>query len=239
HVVNLREGLFSADGAFTSTKADVDLIFDYHLSRAVAMAKSRPDADGGRLRIVVWAHGGLNDEATGLRIALRQIEWWKKNQIYPLFFVWETGFWDAIEQLLRGARPRVSRDLADWTTDPVIETLAGVLTKVWTAMKVSAARASASGCGARYVADRLAAFATQHAPPVELHAVGHSAGAIFHSYFLPALLHNQSCQVESLQLLAPAIRVDEFTERLAPLVDTRVRHLTMYTMTRDYERADS
>jgi hypothetical protein len=238
YVVNLRAGLLSSEGSFSTSEADVASLFDYHLKRAVDAVKQAPHDEQRTLKIVLWAHGGLSNEAAGLRVALRQVAWWRKNRVYPIFFVWETGFWDAIEQLLRGGQARSTRDLADWTTDPVIETLAGVMTKVWTAMKVSAARASAPGGGAHLAAGRLRDFAREHAGHVELHAVGHSAGAIFQSHFLPVLTDG-GVTVRSLQLLAPALRVDEFKERLAPLVERQVQRLTMYTMARDYERADS
>ena len=34
-------------------------------------------------RIVLYAHGGLNSEQTGLDIAQRQLDWWLSNQVYP------------------------------------------------------------------------------------------------------------------------------------------------------------
>ncbi|MFZ0257544.1 MAG: hypothetical protein WAN46_18315 [Gammaproteobacteria bacterium] len=47
-----------------------------------------------------YAHGGLNDEATGLAIAEHQIPWWLANDMYPIFFVWETGLLESLAQML-------------------------------------------------------------------------------------------------------------------------------------------
>lgn len=247
HVVNLSQGEFSRAGRFRTEPGDVDAIFEEHLPRARAEAGAR----GEPLRLLFFAHGGLVDEDSGLRIAHGQMEWWKANRVYPVFFTWETGLMATIGQLLGGSRrelPRAAaRDLWDHTTDPLIETTARALggDKIWGGMKWSAERASAPGGGARYVAERLAEFLKVGAPsgtaPVELHAVGHSAGSIFHAHFLNAVLEEKpDARVTTLSLLAPAVRVDEFQQRLAGLIgDGRpIESCALFTMARDWEEAD-
>ena len=97
HVINLRGGQFSTDGQMTTVPADVDTLMDTHLPRALqqAEAQARP------LRIVLYAHGGLVSESSGLGRAHRHLAWWKANNIYPINFVWETGLWEIIFDLLR------------------------------------------------------------------------------------------------------------------------------------------
>jgi hypothetical protein len=68
----------------------VDAIFDQHLPVAMADAKQR----GKELQLMFYAHGGLVNEAGGLWMAHRLIPWWKQNNIYPIYFVWETGLWE-------------------------------------------------------------------------------------------------------------------------------------------------
>lgn len=246
HVVNLAQGMFSTDGAFQTTEADADAIVYEHLARALAAAEGR----GEPLRVLVFAHGGLVDEASGLRVAHRQCAWWKANGVYPIFFVWETGLKGTVSQLLAEAKRRLplvgARDLWDYTTDPLVETAARALggAKVWGGMKWSAERASAADGGARYMAERLGSFAAEanatRAGAVELHAVGHSAGAIFHAHFLPALLGTGAERVASLHLLAPAARTDLFAAQVLPLVaDGRVARCALFTMAKDWEKADT
>lgn len=243
HVVNLTQGEFSSSGIFQTSQADVDAIFDEHLTQALEQAKQQ----GHPLRLVFFAHGGLVGEAVGLGIAARQVDWWAKNGVYPIHFVWETGLGTTIAQVLKQASGRmpgvVTRDLFDHTSDPLVEVAARALggEKVWGGMKWSAARAVEPGGGARYVAERLAAFCREHANAVQVHAVGHSAGSIFHAHFIPAALAAGVPGFETLQLLAPAVRVDAFLERLAPHVGQGkgVSDLTMYTMARDWERRDN
>ena len=238
HVINLTNGVLSRRGNFTTSKEDVQAIFDEHLPR---WAKDRPA--GQPTRVVVWAHGGLINEKDGLEIAHKHITWWKSNGIYPIYFVWETGLFDALGSLLAGAG-RSSRaiggrgfsDLTDRLVESVCRKLRGDL--IWGAMKTNAEKCSARGGGALQVIEGLARV---HAKtPLELHAIGHSAGSIFHSYFLPAAAKSAELPAfASLQLLAPAIRVDEFKQRLVPLLGDEVKQLTMYSMSDDYEQRDN
>jgi hypothetical protein len=240
HVVNLTQGVFSSSGVFQTSKSDVDAIFDEHVPRALQQAKQ----DGEPLRLVFFAHGGLVGEAAGLGIATRQVEWWRRNGVYPVHFVWETGLGPTIAQLLRHSSERmpgvVSRDLADHTSDPLVEMAARALggEKIWGGMKWSAARASEPGGGAHYVAERVAKLCAAHPADVQVHAAGHSAGSIFHAHFIPAALTAGVPRFESLHLLAPAVRVDVFLDQLAPRVGQGIGQLTMYTMARDWERRD-
>lgn len=249
HVVNLRQGRFSGGGEATTSAADVDAIFDEHLPAAWREARQR----GEPLRLLFWAHGGLVSEAVGLEAARKVIPWWRQNGVYPIYFVWETGLWETLTQLLRGSRDfrdAAERGLSD-ATDAVIERLVHVPgEKVWGGMKHSAAAAVAADGGARYVAGALARFLKAHPQHVELHAVGHSAGAIFHSHFVPAALEAAAAGASptaftSVQLLAPAIRVGEFLDRVAPhlaphLAPSRgIERLALFAMDDRTEQKDN
>lgn len=251
HLVNLSMGELSGSGAWTTTRADVDAIFNLHLPRALDSAR----AAGRPLRLMFQAHGGLDDEATGLAIARKSVAWWLDNGIYPVYFAWETGLFESIGQLLRRAKSG-KRDLADYTSDPLIQEAVRLLgaPKIWGVMKQNAQAASAPDTlgisrqaqpgregGAYYVAQQLAAFCKRHGEAVELHAVGHSAGSIFHSWFIPCALALGAPQFRSLHLMAPAVRIDVFKEKLAPLIGDRsgIGELTVYTMNDGLENDDN
>lgn len=241
HAVNLRQGHFSDGGLMRTTPTDVDALFHEHLPRALAEARGR----GEPLRVVFWAHGGLVDESSGLHVPLLVAPWWIANHVYPIYFVWETGFWETLSQLLGARRDLIAaqaaaRDLWDFTDRP-LEDLARAIGggKLWDGMKQSAWRASQPDGGARYVARQLAAFCKANPGQVELHAAGHSAGAIFHAHFIPAALDEGAPPFRTLGFLAPAIRVAEFQERLAPHLGRDVGALTLFTMKQDLERADN
>ena len=250
HLVNLSMGRFSGEGEAATSPADVDAIFEQHLREALDKAKKA----GHKLRLLFYAHGGLVSESSGLQIAAKHIDWWKQNDIYPIYFIWETGLFETIGNLLKrsqqGAARGMGRDLFDFTSDPLIEIAARALQgpRIWGGMKSSAEHAvdepspgNPDGGGARYVADMLKKFCDKSAGDIELHAVGHSAGSIFHCYFLPLARKLGVPTFTSAHFLAPAVRVDTFKERLASEIgdEKAVQKLTIFTMQRDYERDDN
>lgn len=238
HVINLNQGGFSSGGAFTSTPEDVDAIFREHLPAWTnGRGRQRP------LRIVLFAHGGLVSEERGLEIASTQVDWWLRNDVYPLFFVWETGFWETLRQLVGlGERGVAARDIFDHTSDPLFEVAARRLggPKIWGGMKRSAALAFDRDGGGAWALERLReAVGALGGDRVQLHAIGHSAGSIFHSFLLPTASAMGIPPFRTLQLLAPAISTADFRARLAPLTGRYIERATMFTMKRDIERADS
>ena len=233
HVVNLSGGKFSSTGAFATSRKDVDAIFATHLPAFVA------ERDGV-VPVVFYAHGGLVDEQSGLRIAQTQVDWWKSNGVYPIHFVWETGLAGAITSAV-GDWAQGRRGWLDEAKDRVLELAArfGQGQSIWGQMKRSAEAASAGDGGARYVAEALGAYCTAHPGTISVHAVGHSAGSIFHSFFLPAALKAGVPAVETLNLLAPAVRTDVFEKQIVPLIGHGVGSLALFTMTEKLERDDT
>jgi hypothetical protein len=246
HVVNLSEGTFKQSGIYSTTEVDVDSIVREHIPRWI-----RNQPGDQPLRVAIWAHGGLVGERDGLKIALKHVEWWKKNGVYPIYFVWETGLFDALRSILESVARKLpglgTRDLFDFTTDPLVQegvrALGGV--HVWGAMKTNAELANGANGGARYLATRLVELSTRqdlnggHA--VEFHAIGHSAGSIFHSWFLPVTRQLEFPTFKTLQLLAPAITVEEFDARLAGQIGNggAAERTIMYTMKKSFEEADN
>ncbi|HJR61437.1 MAG TPA: caspase family protein [Vicinamibacterales bacterium] len=235
HVVNLSRGeLSEAGGEFTTSPMDLDGIID--------AIRDRASADPS-LRILLYAHGGLVGEADALAYAKTMYRWWLPKGVYPVFFVWETGLLETLRQRLFGAR-----DFFDWTSDAAIELAAkGPGTFIWSEMKSNARRASSADLGegfpggAYLFASKLAAFLKTDpaATQVTLHAIGHSAGAIFHAHLLPALLQLGAARIETLSLFAPAARTELFVENLLPLIEAKkiARH-TCFTMEEDAEEQD-
>jgi Caspase domain/N-acetylmuramoyl-L-alanine amidase len=241
YVLNLSMGGFSSDGLMTSSPADIDRIVNEHLAAAAKAAAAR----GETLRVVLYAHGGLVRESKGLALAARHVGWWRDNGVYPIHFVWETGLFETIRGLLERARsPLRERGLGevitDRLTDPLIEAAVRALQagRIWGGMKASAQAASAPGGAARALLEALATLVKSSAAAIELHAVGHSAGSIFHAHLLPAARAVGLPPMRSLQFMAPALRVDAFGQLVQPLLGAHAGPLTVYTMRRDFERDD-
>ncbi len=243
HVVNLRMGAFSRDGIFQTSADDVEALFAEHLPAFLQARKQ----EGHPLRLVCFAHGGLNEEAESLKNARNRIPFYLENKCYPIFFVWETGVKETLVDILReiiGLGP--ARGIADRITDfsdPALESAfrnGGFA--MWANMKRSAELAFLPRQGGAFFVQQLVDFWKRHSADTEIHAVGHSAGAIFHAHFLSLLCAqaaNPPLEVRSLHYLAPAITVDLFKELIEPLVGSRVKTLTEFTMRRDFELDDA
>ncbi|HET9211738.1 MAG TPA: caspase family protein [Thermoanaerobaculia bacterium] len=256
HMVNLSQGRFSRAGRVTTDPGDVDAIFEQHLvaELEVARREKRP------LRLVFFAHGGLVSEESGISVAHKHVSWWKANGVYPIYFTWETGLVETLRSFLPfggqrnlpGAERGFSaREILDRGLERLVH-LPGE--KVWGGMKRSAERSvdpipgapgqprPLEGGGARYAAEKLVELLGRPEAagvPVELHAVGHSAGSIFHSWFVPAALDLGAPRFTSAHFLAPAITVDGFLERLDGRLGNGIDHLTLYTMKKALELDDT
>jgi len=141
-----RSAAEAAKKAFITTRlGDVEALFNEHLERWIT--------GRDKARIVLFAHGGLVSESSGLAIAQKHIDWWRRNGVYPIYFVWETGLFETIGQLLERTRARSQATapgergvFSDWISNPIIEEAVRALQadRVWGGMKRSAQRASPS-----------------------------------------------------------------------------------------------
>jgi hypothetical protein len=244
HVISTEDGKL-AEGAsslptgvddFRTVRADIDDLFANRLPAFIAAQ------GGGPVPLVLWAHGGLVNKAGGLRVAHAQVEWWLANGVFPVHFVWRTGLaeslWDAVKDNLPGAS-RGLDDLWDKVVEGAVRGARGRLT--WSAMKNTARLTNEKDTGgAWYFAQELAAFMKANKGAVSVHAIGHSAGSIFHSYLVPELITAGVPQVASLDLLAPAIRVDEFKQRIMKrTVLPKIGATTIFTMSQPFEERDT
>ena len=240
YLVNLTRGVLSTTGDFTTSLADVELIFSTHLPKALAAAQAAQKP----LRVVVYAHGGLNDEHDGLSVAAKHVHWWVRNGVYPIYFAWETGLISSLMNVIKAQLEKsrgleAQRDVSDFT-DAQIEAVARKFEarRVWSDMKHIGELAAGPSGGSRLVASKLAAFCNANPGRVEVHAIGHSAGSNFHSFFVPVLLDQGLPAVKTLQFLAPAITVADFLNTLMPRI-RNIGELTIFTMKDSFERADT
>ncbi len=243
HVINLRLGVLSDSGAFQTSQADVQRIFSELLPAEIELRKG----EGQPLRLVFYAHGGLVSEEGGIRPVLRRLPFWRQNGLYPIFFCWETGLKETIGDILKNVFAG-RRGLVSDATDEILEAVARPAGRdVWGQMKRSAELASMQGGGARMVAEMTRDLWAAHNGDMEIHALGHSAGSIFHAFFLPTLLDQKSpagappVSVKSLHFLAPASTTALFESKLISRIGPGKQILshTMYTMNKDFEQADT
>ena len=241
HVVNLRLGEFSSSGEFRTTRADVDRLFERELPRWI---ESLPA--GRTPRLLFQAHGGLTRESRGIAYAERWHRWWLEQDVWPIYFVWETGLLETLMQLLDrgfGERGRGLRESVSAARNRAIEQLVHLVGQdLWATMKLAAERAAEDDerFGSHHVAGRLAELLGRFPDRIECHAIGHSAGAIFQAWFVSECQAGErAVPFRTLSLLAPACTVSLFDELLRERVDgERVGRLLLFLLDSDHENRD-
>lgn len=241
HFVNLgNDGRFSRSGLYSSGEDDVGNV-------VLAGFKEKSKDWSGPRRLMIYCHGGLNNEkASASRIASMQ-PYFMANQIYPLHFMWETGFLDSVRGIVQDAFRRGR--FQGWTDDlkerfhdlldEGIELAARPLGRpVWAQMKDNAQRASGDGGGASFTAAEIAACFAELGGKAELHLVGHSAGSIFIAHLME-VLHLLDLPVKSLTLYAPACTLDLFEAKIAAHIGKRVERYAQFNLADSVECDDS
>jgi hypothetical protein len=244
-------GALSDTGDYWTTEGDLERL----------VTETIPAATEGwsKRRVMLYLHGGLNDEAAVAQriVAFRDV--CLANEIYPLHIMWETGAQQTLSHIFRDLFTRDDEErarAADWLRrlrDGVVEardrtielTVARPGSAMWREMKENARLASrrldkkgAMQVLARELAQSLNLLGTDP-EDWELHVVAHSAGSIFAAHALP-LMVKSGLPFKTFQLMAPALRVDEFKELVFPRVqDGSCPRPTLFVLSDVGERDDS
>lgn len=212
-------GDLSDRGDYWTTEDDLSRLFMDTIPRRTAGWSKR--------RVMLYIHGGLNGEREVAKriVAFRDV--CLKNEIYPLHIMWESDWLTAIRNIIEdqftAADERAGGAFLDHlreARDRVLElTLAYPAGRLWGEMKENARLASERETGAmrlvmKYASQAREVLARKAGGDWELHVVAHSAGAIFAAHAIAPLM-NLTMPWRSLQLMAPAIRIDLFKKTMA------------------------
>lgn len=222
-------GELSDSGTYWTTEPDLARLFTEEIPKAAAQWKKK--------RVLLYLHGGLNDEKAVARrvIAFRDV--FLENEIYPLHIMWESGAGESIRNIIADTvtdDDERSQGVSEWlrkAREGLIEakdrtfemTVALPGSALWGEMKENAelasSRADKGGIQllAKHVRQAMARLSTAQKSEWELHIVGHSAGSIFAAHAIPELL-TLGITLKTLNFLAPAIRVDTFQKLLVDLI---------------------
>jgi hypothetical protein len=249
-VINMEnEGRLRERGRFRTNDDDLRALFANHMP----VARERWKLQGREpLDIAIYAHGGLTDEDAAAKAARAWIPHLYTHRIFPIFLMWETGaiktLGNMFEDVTRGEAElkaaggrweRFKERFSEWR-DERLEGLARFPGgKLWAEMKQNAA--AMSGHAEAGVVKLLELFKDRALraalPPLRLHLIGHSAGAIVHTH-LGARALRQGLDVASIALLAPAARLDLFERVLGKAVGERSIPLLIANLTDAAERND-
>ncbi len=200
------------------------------LHRPLAWSKARGDTT---LKLLIYAHGGLNSESDSIQRVRAIAPYALDAGLYPLFLTWRSGPLETVSDMAeevfarlgfgaRGALPargwfdRIT-EKTDRLLEPLLRAPGGAM---WSQMKLNAVRASEHADGAcNALVKHLASLAKQ--TRLELHLVGHSAGAIVLGAMLDRLIAAK-LPAASLRLFAPACTTRFALEHYAPAVKAKI-----------------
>jgi hypothetical protein len=212
-------------------------------------------------RVLLYAHGGLVGEQAAVQRLAEYRPVLLQSGIYPLAFVWRSDYWttltNILEDAIRRRRPEgvldAAKDFMLDRLDDALEPLARGLTgkAAWSEMKENALAASQNDGAAHLVVEHLAKL-DKRFPGLEIHVIGHSAGAVFQAGVVQLLssmgkiaagpmagAKGAGMAVASCTLWAPACTVDLFKETYLPAIeDKRIQRFALFALSDKAERDD-
>ena len=237
-------GRLSNTGDFRTQESDITALVTHHLGMArTAWGLGKNDP----VDIAIYAHGGLTSEDTAGETAAKWIPALYEHQIFPIFLMWETDLWSTLkgrlEDVLEG-QPRPTGGLFDgvksWWNERLEKLLATQGTAIWSEMKQNAdaiSNTAESGGMKLYRACQQSPYFADLSK-VRLHLVGHSAGSILHSHVVDRL-GGQGWTFESVNFMAPAVRIDLFEETVIPAIKSgKVKRFNQFHLSDDMEQKD-
>ena len=212
HYVHIDDGQYDPMGEYPSQREEVQ-----------AIVRRLLQGEGGRApqHLLLYAHGGLNSvEESAARVG----KWrpvFRDNGIAELHFIWETGLWEELRDVLLGkeklARERVAGVSSWW--DSFVEKVSQPLGHaLWREMRTDAevAFAGPAAAGTHFLSVLRDELRRAGAAAPQLHLVGHSAGSIWLGHLLQRWQALQGPAIRNLILYAPACTVEFFLQRIAP-----------------------
>jgi len=236
HFVHIDDGRFVRTGKYWSSLDDIKQTAEH-----VAGSEKYQ-------HLLLYAHGGLNSvKDSACRVAAMR-DTFKKNGIYPLHFMYDTGILEELKDVIIGKRSDAEEragGLADWTDLIIERTTRRAGRALWREMKSDAAQAfsSRNSPGTQTLAAFLAAFSRAGSVPKKIHLVGHSTGGILHAHLMQALAAQKlKLRIASVSLLAPAATVDLFNQSYLPYLGSGsfgIDEMHVYNLTDKVELDDN
>lgn len=206
--------------------------------------RSQPDKTK---RLVLYAHGGLNDQATAIKRARAMGRYFLGNGCYPLFIVWKTGVLESITDIITDMFQREPsrvgglRESLQDGADLLLERGIGrpFARPIWSEMKENAMFANLPTRGGDKLVTALQNLIRTWGDQLEIHLVGHSAGAIFLGHVIDLLAERGlEMNARSLHLYAPACTVQFANRHFAPH-ETLMQNLYLDILSDRNEHDDS
>lgn len=242
HIIHLDDGKLRNTGKYPTPITTIR-------ETARFLADESLTAKRGYEHLLFYAHGGLNDAAASANRVRKMKEVFKRNGIYPIHFMWETGFFESLTDVIFNSRNKAEARVGGLSDifDRVLESIArGPGTAVWRDMKRDAGQSFRSSGGGRQALKTLLDGNAKRSKPLLIHLVGHSAGSILLAHLLDAMdaMNPLKDPVKSCSIMAPACTVDLFKKSYQPRIGktdaaSGVARLWQYNLIDQREQDDS
>lgn len=225
HLINTGdEGKLSSTGRLYTDTTDLKL----SAQKVLTSTKLADDYH----HVVLYAHGGLNNEEHAASVASRLFENCKQHHLHPYFFIWETGIDESFMGWLRSNDDALGPARFSWkdTWDNFKEgagelmreaqqtmgkALAPIVREVfWDEMKRRAQKASTQSGGASlFMLELIRVMSQTPDEQYKIHLIGHSAGSIYLAWLYQNVLaellqEHRNVSLHSIHFLAPAITIE-------------------------------
>jgi hypothetical protein len=215
---------------------------------------SRGRLGGKRLKLALYAHGGLNGEEESIaRVRLLRSLLRGERPSIRCSFTWKTGVGETLSNVVEdcarkllgpdGARSAGILEALGDAKDRAVEALAHVLGKgLWTEMRENAEFGKVPGHVLEVLARQLAALEAAlkaDGKRLELHFIGHSAGSILLGHLLERMAVGP--KVKTCTLFAPACSVSFAVRYYLPAADVALvdlERLWIYFLSDANEKRD-
>ena len=214
HYIHIDDGRFDPYGDYYSEANETrEIIYQ--------IVRNKPE------HLLLYAHGGLNSvESSAARVGKWQPVF-KENGIRDIHFLWETGLYEEIGDLLRsklGFTERRAAGINDWWDRMFERSTQSVGSALWKEMRSGAESAFLPS----YAGDQCIAWLVEALKELpegtrpKLHLVGHSAGSIWLGHLLRQWQHYRGFPINNLVLFAPACTHEFFVSHIKPAISNAV-----------------
>lgn len=236
HIIHLDDGKLIETGTYGTPLASIE-----ETARLLKEGAGKKDR---YKHLLFYAHGGVTDVVAAARRTSVTRDGFKRNSIYPIHFLWETGLMEEVGDILsakmaeRGGKVGGFEDAMDF----LLEKLTGGIGRaLWREMKADAERAFHKSSQSAAAVRALLAMNGKLQQPYKVHLVGHSAGSNFVSEFMRAWLRlaGKGTAATNCFVLGAACTVDQYQRDLRSSLDAgTLDHLTIYNLSQQREEDD-
>lgn len=238
HVIHVDDGKLVEAGTYGTPMASLE-----ETARMLREGASLEDRKYDHL--LFYAHGGITDAVAAARKTSAMREGFKRNRIYPMHFIWETGLFEELGDIVTGKLSDRGGRVAGFAeaTDFLIEKLtAGIGRALWREMKADARRSFEPATQSAAAVKEILRANEGLDRPLKIHLVGHSAGSNSVSELLGAWsrLAPKGSAVSNCFVLGAACTIGQYERHLLPALDEgTLEQLTIYNLSEERELEDS